>query len=197
MAARLAAMLRAIRAAQVGRLVAMVATRAMFRISVLGCLATLIPHTSANAAIVDCPYPPTPRERIICSARSLAAAQVKLDGLYAAGLTRLSKEGGKLLRDNQRDWLRFRAKACPVTTSADEQAKARTGYCLVGLYNGRIRDLEQVAVRVGPFLFSRVDRYSVTRLPLKASEYESGLAIHHVSYPRVDQPVTEVTSGWN
>jgi hypothetical protein len=52
-------------------------------------------------------------------------------------------------------------------------------------------------VQKGPFLFSRIDHYSVTHLTGKADQYDTVHAIHHVSYPRIDQPVAPITTRWN
>jgi hypothetical protein len=52
-------------------------------------------------------------------------------------------------------------------------------------------------VRRGPFLFSRIDQYSVSDLGTSSDRYDTGLARHHVAFPRIDQPATPPAARWN
>ena len=151
----------------------------------------------ASAASFDCTKVSTPKEQIICSDPALSKADTKLNALYVASLRRLSQQGDNQLRNDQRGWLRFLSEYCPVTSSIEEQTRTQAITCLTRAYSDRIQDFEQIAIREGPFLFTRIDQYSVTHLKTKADEYDTGLASHKISYPRIDRPVNRTTVQWN
>jgi uncharacterized protein len=151
----------------------------------------------ANAASFDCNKADIARETIICSDPTLSEADTKLNGLYTASLQRLSDHGARQLRDDQRGWLHFTGDACPWQTTSNTETRSQAVACLMSAYSNRLRDFEQIAIRRGPFLFSRIDQYSVTQLKTKVDEYDTGLATHEVSYPRIDSPVNPTTIEWN
>jgi uncharacterized protein len=149
----------------------------------------------ACAAGFDCTTARTPRERLVCAEDTLSSADGKLNELYTSALSRLSPEGGELLRRSQRGWLRYVDAFCPMV--ADPTRRARAVSCISQAYSDRMRDLQFAAVQNGPFLFSRIDKYSVSEMTTPASQYDTGLARHHVAYPRIDRPATELTARWN
>jgi uncharacterized protein YecT (DUF1311 family) len=134
-------------------------------------------------------------ERMICTDAALSAADAKLAGLYTAALQRFSERGRHQLRDDQRVWLHYLAEVCPL--SANAETAERPESCMEIAYDERTQDFEQIAVMKGPFLFTGVYRYSVTRLKEKRGPYDTGLAKHKVSYPRIDSPVNSITVEWN
>jgi len=169
----------------------------MFRFAILVCLAAILPHMTAGAASFDCAKASAPREKVICSDPILSEADTHLNELYQSAMSKLSKEGGALLRDNQREWLHYLAQWCPIQPSVGQQANIAIMSCLGAAYSERIRDLEQAAVSKGPFLFSRVDHYSVTDMGTASVVGDNGHARHQLSYPRIDQPITPFTILWN
>lgn len=166
-------------------------------IIVIYAAASILSNSQAIAESFYCTKAPAPGRHIICFNSTLSQADTKLNAVYVASLQRLSHQGGNQLRNDQRNWLRFLSDACPVTSSAEEQTRIEAVTCLTRAYADRMRDFEQIAIRKGPFLFTRIDEYSVTHLKTKANEYDTGLAIHKASYPRIDSPVNRTTIQWN
>jgi uncharacterized protein len=157
-------------------------------------LALLIPRLASGAG-GDCSAAGSDRERLVCGDDALSAADSKVAETYAAALHRLSPEGQRSLGQSQLGWSAYVHALCPMITHPEKHAEAVS--CLSSAYTDRIRDLQLAAVSLGPYLFSRVDRYSVSTLRTRANEYDTGLANHHVSYPRIDQPVTSQALLWN
>jgi uncharacterized protein len=149
---------------------------------------TIFFSPTAGAVNSGCSDTTAPRQHIVCSETILSDLDTKLNDLYESALKSLSVEGGRLLRDDQRNWLRFLSKKCPVPT--DEHDWPKIVPCLIRAYSDRVDDLQQAAVFKGPFLFSRVDYYS-------AIANDVGQVIHHLANPRIDQPVTSQTVRWN
>jgi hypothetical protein len=84
-----------------------------------------------------------------------------------------------------------------LLANPDDDSKAQAVACSTRAYSDRIRDFEQIAIRRGPFLFTRIDQYSVTNLKMKVDGYDTELAVHKVSYPRIDSPMNSTTIEWN
>jgi uncharacterized protein len=160
------------------------------------CLMFSLCRTS-TAASFDCGKANNAREKMICANPALSAADTKLGGLYTAALQRLSERGRHQLRDDQRVWLHYLSDACPISADADAGTADPAESCMQSAYSDRTRDFAQIAIRKGPFLFTGVYRYSVTRLEAKQGPYDTGLAKHELSYPRIDSPVNPMTTKWN
>jgi uncharacterized protein len=139
----------------------------------------------AGAAESDCASASTNRERLLCYHDELSNADRELNEAYSVALAKLSPEGAHILREGQLSWLRYVDSLCLDVI------------CASRAYAERMRDLELAAVQKGPFLFSRVDEYSVSVLSAPANQYDTGLATHQVSSPRIDQPITSQTERWN
>jgi uncharacterized protein YecT (DUF1311 family) len=157
-------------------------------------LAMLVPRLAFGAG-GDCSAAGSDRERLVCGDDALSAADSKVAETYAAALHRLSPEGQQRLRQSQLGWSAYVDALCPMIKHPEEHTQAVS--CLALAFADRIRDLQMAAVSRGPYLFSRVDEYRVSTLRARADQYDTGLASHHVSYPRIDQPVTSQTSEWN
>ena len=160
----------------------------------------------AHAASFDCSRASAAREKVICGDAELSKADARLAERYSKALSKLSPEGAKLLRDNQRDWLHFLGEICRVDNSSDQKSLEDARTCLRHLYSERNADLQQAAVQRGPYLFSSVDHYGVSRMPEtedragmseRGDEGDPKLSVHHIAYPRIDQPVTAQTDQWN
>jgi uncharacterized protein len=174
-------------------------------IAVLGMLIALGIAT-AHAASFDCHRASTAREKIVCSDAELSKADEKLADLYDKAQRKLSPDGAKQLRGGQRDWLHFLGKICPLNSSSDQQDVGDGRSCLRRFYAERNADLQQAAVQRGPYLFSSVDHYGISRMPEtenragmseRGDEGDPMLSVHHIAYPRIDQPVTAQTDQWN
>ncbi len=156
------------------------------------CLAALALALAAGPAVprargVDCAAARSAREEAICREPALRALDEDLAREYASALERLSGEGQRLLRDGQRRWLRYAEARC-----FGPGRRAEGVECLREVYADRRRDLDTAAVRIGPFLFTRIDHFYV------AADPEHGAPAHgHTAYPHIDAPASEATRAWN
>lgn len=166
----------------------------MHRSALVGSAVMLWLHSSADAASFDCAQATTPRELTICANQPLSDADEKMGALYNTALAKLSPQGSRLLRDGQRSWLRFLGEVCPIGNR--ETSRDKAAECLLKYYSERLRDLEHVATQNGPFVFNRVDHYSLSHLKAAPSGI-SDIVTHHSATPRIDQPLTPLTALWN
>lgn len=153
-------------------------------------LASLAPPV-AHAASFDCAKAASKIEHIICDNKKISALDEKLARRYRAAMHILSPQGRKLLRDGQRQWLRQIHLACiDYNTSGDEGDTP--AQCVHDMYATRVKDMKTAAVRIGPFLFSRVDVFRAEESKTIGHPYEL-----QVSYARIDRPLTSAARAWN
>ncbi len=117
---------------------------------------------------------------------------------YTATLEKLSPEGVQLVRVGQRGWLKMARQSCPLETwgSSKDMRGARVA-CFEQLYRERIEEIKASAVKVGPFLFSRVDKVQAVMVDHPDPDDAARLATQQEAYPRIDQPQTEQTAALN
>jgi len=151
---------------------------------------------AAHAASFDCKAAKTPTERAICGSSRLSALDEHLAKDYERAAQALSPAGAAQLKASQRSWLRFASRVC-VPRDAKRNG-GKPAECLEGEYARRIERLAQVGVRVGPYVFNRVDLYSAARLGKDdgAGDY-AGFATDHVAFAQIDAPVTPAATAWN
>jgi len=160
-------------------------------------LALIATGQAAQAASFDCAKATTAREHLVCANPDLSKLDDDLDQSYRRGLSQLSPSGAERLKVGQRQWLVFLERSCPMP----EQAVSTAGKnCVVAAYRDRLEDLKQAAVRNGPYLFTRVDSYSVQPAPKDDDEetaHDRRPSVRHVAYPQIDQPINATTRRWN
>lgn len=150
----------------------------------LGCLAGA---SLAHAASFDCAKAGTPIEHAICADAALSKADSQLAGRYGDAMAQLSAEGKRVVRDGQRQWLGYVRALCGGKGAAGADQE-----CQRAAYEARLRDLALAAVRVGPYLFSRIDDYAA------ANPDEQGvLSRGQIAVPRIDAPLTPVALQFN
>jgi uncharacterized protein len=157
----------------------------------------LLAATATHAASFDCKAAKTPTERAICGSPKLSALDERLAGEYARASHALSPAGAAQLKESQRGWLRFAARVC-APRAARRNGEPVAG-CLAHEYARRLDQLAQAGVRVGPYVFSRVDVHSAVRMGPDddgAGNYP-GFATDHVAFARIDAPLTAATIAWN
>lgn len=164
----------------------------MLRSALLACFATICTIAPAQPASFDCARAASEHEQAICSDPTLSDSDSQVSALYAAAVALLSADGAKLLEEGQLGWQKFLADACPAG-----MPRPAAVHCLSKMYRQRIRDFRQIAIRKGPFLFNRVDHYGVSQLDRPVDGFDTDLVTHHSSTPRIDQPVTPITTRWN
>lgn len=142
----------------------------------------------AEAASFDCKKAKSEVEKVICSDENLSDLDERIAAAYHNALSKLSPEGQRILRDGQRRWLKTLPKGCYYAPTDLRE-------CLERAYRERLGDLSLAAVRVGKYLFSRVDLYDVTSD--MNSDGAPNIYNYHSAYPRIDSPVTAETRQWN
>lgn len=151
--------------------------------------------THAHAASFDCQAAKKPMERAICASPKLSALDERLAATYARALHALSPAGAAQLKETQREWLRFAAQACVPRQGAPDTK--RVGDCLESAFDERVAQVDQAGVRVGPWMFARIDRYAVTPDPASDTGAHPGMTVHHAAWLQIDAPRDAATAAWN
>jgi len=151
----------------------------------------------AHAASFDCKAAKSPTEHAICASPKLSALDEQLARAYDRASHALSPSGVAQLKASQRDWLHFASRVCaPRSAKRNGEAPAA---CLEHEYTQRLGQLAQAGVRIGPYVFNRVDFQSASRVGPHddgAGNY-AGFATEHVAYAQIDAPVNAATTAWN
>jgi len=153
-------------------------------------------HTPARAASFGCAKAATAKERLVCSDPGLSKLDSDMGDLYRQALSQLSPAGGQRLKATQRRWLIYLNVACPLPLASLSREDES---CVRHVYSERVGDLKLAAVRRGPYLFTRVDLYRATILPLDDSESppDKRRALFHIAYPQIDHPTDVAARQWN
>ena len=151
----------------------------------------------AHAASFDCKAAKSPTERAICASPNLSALDEQLAREYDRASHALSPSGAAQLKASQRDWLHFASRVCaPSAARRNGEAPAT---CLEHEYTQRLGQLAQAGVRIGPYVFNRVDFQSASHVGAHddGTGNHAGFQTDHVAYAQIDAPVTEATTAWN
>ena len=149
----------------------------------------------AHAASFDCKNAKTMTERSICGSPKLSALDERLAQDYERALHALSPAGATRLKESQRSWLRYATQVCAPGKRPGHGES--TVECLEVEFGHRLDQLAQAGVRVGPYVFNRVDYYAAARAHDDAGGSHSGFVTDHVSFAQIDAPVTPATTAWN
>ena len=116
------------------------------------------PQSNSAAAIAgfDCAHAISAREKTICADPALSALDGQLGRLYRERRALLTPQGAKLLQESERSWLRFVETVCSSDGPANKSWLS-IRFCLTRRYNDRLRQLQDAAQKVGPYLFNRID----------------------------------------
>ena len=147
--------------------------------------------TSAQAASFDCPKAKSKIEKIICAVPKISNYDEELAKSYNVAINSLSPNGQVILKRGQVEWLRSVNFLC-VQHNDPKQNIFNSSRCVEQKYKRRLDDMKSAAVRIGPYLFSRIDYYYPNKVDDKGRPY-----VGQTSYPRIDSPVTEMTKLWN
>jgi uncharacterized protein len=154
-----------------------------------------VPFTAA-AASFDCAKARTPHEHAICQHPALSELDARLGMLYQSRLALLSKPGVEALQRSQQQWLRFIRTVCPLASPSGKPDVDAAVACLSGEYEQRLRQLDVVGRKLGPFVFTRVDMYKAAPATDDFGHHP-GFYTQHVAYPQIDAPATPVAQAWN
>lgn len=156
---------------------------------------TLRDESEAAVASFDCAHATSPREKAICGDPALSALDGRLGRLYRERRALLSPQGAKLLQNSERNWLRFVGLVCS-SDGPESKLWLNRKFCLTRQYNERIEQIQEVAQKVGPYLFNRIDLY---RAQPSGDETGSsaGFYVQHVAYPQIDRANSPQLRVWN
>lgn len=118
-----------------------------------------------------CERAAAPQEKLICSRRTLAKADLDLDAAYRGALARLSPAGRRQLQLSQRAWLNFRNAVCPPGRRGTDIRLSTEG-CLQARYSERTDELQEAVRRIGPYRVVRLDGYQVWPAPGHSAWYD-------------------------
>jgi uncharacterized protein len=162
---------------------------------IAACLLAAFAAAGAHAASFDCKAAKTPTEKTICASPELSALDEKLAADYARALHALSPAGAARLKDSQRSWLRFAKAVCvPLELANRDEPPAS---CLEAEFRARLQQLAQAGVRVGPYLFNRIDFYESSPARAHDGGNHGGFVTQHVAFPQIDAPINAATTAWN
>jgi uncharacterized protein len=152
---------------------------------------------SGSAASFDCAAATNPRDRLICETPTLSALDSQLGQIYLQKRAMLTPHGAELLQMSERGWLRYVAAECPMTPDSANYGDDPAA-CLERDYKKRLAELAQVAQRYGPFVFNRIDIFTMER---HDAADQSGSApelyVQHLAYPQIDKPDSAAIATWN
>jgi uncharacterized protein YecT (DUF1311 family) len=157
----------------------------MFKL-VVATVALIFLSLPVEAASFDCAKAGTPFEHAICDNIDVSIQDDILAKAYATAIGGLSDEALSVVRDGQRDWLDYAKRACSddaqptATTYTAEQAE-----CLVGVFRGRIRDLEESRMRDGRRFYD-INIYAVLPDPDAGPDSYQKVVTKEFSSPRID-----------
>jgi uncharacterized protein len=152
-----------------------------------------------SAASFDCDKAAAVREQLICGDPVLSELDAQLAAKYKERQALLSKPGAILLRNSQRSWLSFISR---VSEGVIKQ-KAGTGFNPVEQlqreYQNRIKQISDVGVRSGPFVFNRIDLFWAEQASDAGDDSGAwpGFSTRHVAYPQIDNVVEAFAGQWN
>ncbi len=160
-------------------------------LSILALLAgsSVVMPMQTNAASFDCAKAATPFEDAICDHDALSAADLRLALTYDTAVGGLSEKARNAVRTGQREWLSYAQRACtrdakPLSGGAYDE---RGLECLVEIFNGRSRVLEQSRM-VNGLRFYPMAQYEALQDPYEAEEPDSywPVARHELSWIELD-----------
>ena len=157
-------------------------------------LATLA-AVGAHAASFDCKAARTSTEKAICGSPKLSALDEKLAQDYERALHALSPAGAAQLKASQRGWLRFATQVCAPGEPAGKGETAAE--CLSTEFDHRLDQLAQAGLRIGPYVFNRVDYFAAARTHEDDGGAHSGFVTQHVAFAQIDAPANPATAAWN
>ncbi len=148
----------------------------------------------AHAASFDCKAAKSATEKAICGSPKLSALDEQLARDYERALHALSAAGAARLKESQRSWLRFATQVC--TPRKGEKLDSPMAECLQVEFKDRLAQLAQVGLRLGPYVFNRLDFFAGAHIR-SDNGTRPGFVTDHVAYPQIDTPVTPATTAWN
>jgi uncharacterized protein YecT (DUF1311 family) len=147
-----------------------------------------------------CERASAPQEKLICSRRTLAKADLEMDFAYRGALARLSPAGRRQLQLSQRAWLSFRNTVCPLGRRGTDIRLSTEG-CLEARYSERTDELKEAVRRIGPYRVVRLDGYEVWPAPGHSAGYDDFVANEErfdwIDVDAAPAPLRAAARAWN
>ncbi|HEX8622640.1 MAG TPA: lysozyme inhibitor LprI family protein [Allosphingosinicella sp.] len=148
-----------------------------------------------------CEQAATAQEKLVCSRRTLAKADLELDSAYRRALAPLSPAGRRQLALSQRAWLSFRTAVCPFVRRPPPDGQS-TEACLEARYEERKNQLNEAVRQVGPFRIVRLDGYRVWPQPVHSVVEFDGVTTNEERFDWIDvdaapPPLRAAAREWN
>jgi uncharacterized protein len=147
-----------------------------------------------------CERAAAPQEKLVCSRRTLARADLDMGSAYRGALARLSPAGRRQLQRSQRAWLSFRNTICPYGRRGTDLRLSTEG-CLEARYLQRTAELKDAVRRIGPFRVVRLDGYRVWPEPGRSAWYDDFVANEErfdwVDVDAAPAPLRAAARAWN
>lgn len=159
--------------------------------------ASVTPQSNLGAAVAgfDCSHAASDRERAICGDPALSALDGQLGDIYRERRALLSPRGAQFLQESERSWLRFVGTVC-ASDGPEKKSWRISNPCLTLQYNERIRQLQEAAEKLGPYIFNRIDLYAAQPSGDDTGS-ATGFYIQHVAYPQIDNANSPELRAWN
>lgn len=149
----------------------------------------------AHAASFDCKAANSTTEKAICGSPRLSALDEQLAHEYGRALAALSPAGADSLKQSQRSWLRFATQVCTPAKRAARNTRD-VASCLEHEFAGRLDQLAQAGLRIGPYVFNRVDAWASAHARDDLGSHP-GFNYDRVAYAQIDAPATPAARAWN
>lgn len=161
-------------------------------------LPAILLSAGASAASFDCRVARKPMELAICGEPALSALDVRMAQAYRQALQVLSAEGAAALKTSQRSWLRYADRVCVPFARGRPARREVDKACVERELQGRIKQLGEAGLRLGPLVLTRVDQYDAfPSAPDDETGGHNGMIVRHVGYPQIDGVVSEAAAAWN
>jgi uncharacterized protein YecT (DUF1311 family) len=155
------------------------------RICTLSAFALVVCCT-ASAASYSCKAARTPREKAICASPQLSAADDQMAAAYAKLRAGLSPPAAEEVQADQRAWLAYLDKACPVNGRG---ARKDMAACLAKEYGTREDDLKPSSLLKGRVVYTRAAYITVLNKPgdeKDLSGQDPGFGVLRFHWPQID-----------
>lgn len=147
---------------------------------------------SPSSCAVDCKTATSKVDKAICAGNDLSNQDAKLNDDYGKVMTMLSPEGQTALRDDQREWLRYRPVACGFAGNDAQPGDLR---CLSQQYlrrDDRLLWLIANQQRPSPYVFFVRSFYETTPDPSSNLPFWS-----ESSFPQIDRQSLSASIAWS
>lgn len=151
----------------------------------------------AAAASFDCAKAGTAQEKLICATPALSKLDEAVAAAYSQVLAKLADPVKTAMRDSQRDWVKYRQAACPITVKPSPDLAMTPTECLSSLYQNRQKALTEAQATIGPYAFVTLERFRATATQDEDSRARFPTYSTTVATPRMVAPTGPEADAFN